>query len=397
MDSTHTIINKIASYCENNIKKYDIVFQENTKLGVQFYTQLKSELESNVVSWKWATDRMFSPEPFYFQEKGYKQGEWLDNKPDNMTSFYCYGLDLDNRIIIERHGFYYFGNSDREPEYYETFYHYDLLNQVVQSTLFLYNFKTHPANQYFFEYENDKLIYAFGMFNPNQSKSNILDYYATENDLYLAKYTFDISNQSLVNSNYIVYRHTPNKLLDTIERIYIDTTQLLYKSATNEIDVNTVKAWLINYIKVLIEKNKPTDKIYSFFLEYDYWNKLPPHLCYGYEFYREEISRRDEFDFHLLWHPAEFPNEFSLPYSSGISIPLNVFLFQQEAKYADQKKLLCEVAIEIKTWLKQNYATLLTNDFSVMLTDFELNTFDYFFKLINPEIYENVKFQFENF
>lgn len=391
----HTIINEIASYSENNTKKYDTVFQKNKELGVVFYTQLKSELESNVVSWKWATDQMFSPEPFYFQEKRYKQGEWLDNKPDDIENFYCYGVDLNNRIIIERHGFYYFGDKNREPVYYETFYQYNNLNQLVKSTYFLYDVKTNPANQYFFEYENNKLIYAYGIFN--KYNNNILNYYAVENDLYIAKYKFDISKKSLVNSNYIAYRYAQDKQLDRIERVYENTTQLIYKMPTNTIDIRAVKTWLINYIQTLVENHKPTDKIYSFFLNYGSEDILPPYLYYGYQFYRDEISRMNEFDFSYVWNPAEFPEEFELPYSSDVSIPLNVFLFQQESKYEDHEKLLCEVAIEIKSWLEKNYASLLTDDFSVVLAHFELHTLDHFFKLINPEIYENFKFQFENF
>ncbi|SET00309.1 hypothetical protein [Thorsellia anophelis] len=396
MAFTH-IINKLVSYCESNTKKYDAVFQENNKQGAQFYTQLKSELESKVINWKWAKGKMFSPEPFSFQEKGYKQGEWLDNQPEDITGFYCYGLDINNRIIIERSGFYYIGDKTKKLVYYETFYHYNLLNQVIQSLCFSFDVEKYLINQYFFEYENDKLRYVYRVYNQNQHEISTLDYYSVENKQYLAKYKFDIAKKSLVNSNYIAYRYTQNKQLDTIERVYDNTTKLLYKRPRNEIDVNAVKAWLINYIQTLVEKNKPTDKIYSFFLEYEYWDKLPPYLCYGYQFYRDEMSSQDGFDFYCLWNPSEFPAGCDLPYPSDVSIPLNVFLFQQEFQYEDQNKLLCEVAIEIKIWLEQNYGYLLTDDFSVMLLHFNLDTFNQFFKLINPEIYEKLKFKFENF
>ncbi|SET16237.1 hypothetical protein [Thorsellia anophelis] len=395
MTFTHTITNKILSDCKNNLDKYDSLFQKNKELGERFYTQLKSDSESKVVSWTWATGQMFSPEPFYFQEHRYKQGEWLDNQPDDIEDFYCYGLDLNNRIIIERRGFNYFGNKDREPVYYETFYHYNLLNQVIQSFYFSYDTKTHPTNHYFFEYENDKLIYVYRMFN--QSKNNKLAHYAVENDLYIAKYELNISTKSLINSNHIIYLYGENKQLDKIERVYENMTQLIYKTPTNEIDINAVKAWLINHIQTLIEKNKPRDKIYSFFLYYGSEDILPPYLYYGYQFYRDEMSRMDEFNFCYVWHPAEFPEEFELPYLSDVSIPENVFLFLQESQHEDQEKLLCEVAIEIKTWLTQNYESLLTDDFSVVLTHFELHTFNPFFKLINPERYETLKYQFENF
>ena len=68
------------------------------------YPALKTQIESQVVRWFWASGGMglFSLEPFHFEQNHFSKAKILKKAPKNVDNKYHYGVNDKDEIIVER-------------------------------------------------------------------------------------------------------------------------------------------------------------------------------------------------------------------------------------------------------------------------------------------------------
>ena len=90
------------------------------------YPSLKTQIESQVVRWFWASGGMglFSLEPFYFEQNHFSKAKILKKAPKNVDNKYQYGVNDKDEIIAE-HWYVIF-----EDQCYEEFFFREE-NQII--------------------------------------------------------------------------------------------------------------------------------------------------------------------------------------------------------------------------------------------------------------------------
>src|SRR5262245_32299505 len=78
-----------------------LVEKRFVRLGEQ-YTRRKSQAESCVDAWHWATRPVWDLNPPYFEMNGEKPGRNLPAKPAQLNGAFSYGTDSSGRIVVER-------------------------------------------------------------------------------------------------------------------------------------------------------------------------------------------------------------------------------------------------------------------------------------------------------
>lgn len=123
------------------------------------YPNLKKEIESQAVSWFWATNTYYSLEPFWFEDLNFRKGKILKKAPEKTGGKYQYGVDKNGEIIIERQ--YVELEYYPEEHFYETFIFRN--GDEILSYHFDYTEKN-PINIKRFVYENDILTAIYSVF-----------------------------------------------------------------------------------------------------------------------------------------------------------------------------------------------------------------------------------------
>ena len=81
------------------------------------YPSLKTQIESQVVRWFWASGSvgLFSLEPFYFEQNRFPKSKILKDAPEDADNKYQYGVNEKDEIIVER------SYTEFKGQCYETF------------------------------------------------------------------------------------------------------------------------------------------------------------------------------------------------------------------------------------------------------------------------------------
>ena len=80
------------------------------------YPVLKNKIENQVVRWFWASNDIFSLNPFWFEENRFSKGKVLKEEPKNKEYAVQYGVNTDDEIIVAR------AMTGLKDDFYETFY-----------------------------------------------------------------------------------------------------------------------------------------------------------------------------------------------------------------------------------------------------------------------------------
>lgn len=359
------------------IKEIELRF----KKAQENYPSLKKEIESKVVRWFWASNSIFTLNPFWFEQNRYPKGKILKEEPTKNREYaHLYGVNAQNEIIVNRE------MTSFKENFYEAFY-FRAENEIL-SYHFDYGKEKKLINVKKYTYKNDRLVAIYSFFEKN---GYWIEHFVYENEKLIRKEWQGVDNYGKNFNRTMNYDYDEIGQLKTIkEDDYIwyqkpDKT-LSYKKLT---ELSQEK--LLSLLKETIRKNAPNEKLYCINLSYFGENMLPPQIGFGTQSDRKEWTE-NEYHSNIIWNVADYSHSAEITPDDETS---NLFdLFNQETELNEKYSTAIKVVIECAKTLKKDLQELklqTTDDFVVVAGYFDQSDFRKNFKQINPELFEVFK------
>ena len=334
------------------------------------YSNLKAQIEAQVVRWFWATGGvgLFSLEPFYFEQNRFPKSKILKEAPENAEDKYQYGVNANDEIIVER------SYTEFKGQCYETFYFRE--DSQIISYRFEYSEEKECDNVKIFIYKDDLLQYIYSAFEEHYCEETMyyegnklirretkgLDYYSNPIDNTLL-YTYDMLGKlnSITNETGYVYYQKKDK-------------KISYK-ALSEKAAERFYALLVPTIKAYPVK----EPLYCINLSFDYQNILPTRIGFGTESERQEYQKYGKEAKHYLWNTAEYAHTIDIEPNEEDAALFD--LFNQETEMQEKSSAATKLLVACAKRLKEEWASLgipSIDDFVVVVSDEE----EFFFKKV---------------
>jgi len=347
------------------------------------YLKIKESCEKTVVSWRWATNELYDPRPFWFERNGYKLGRYLKNLPKKQNYKFEYGLDDRGAIIIERQHIRFDGYPER-IWCYETFYiRSDNLIEVA-----------------YYDYHPDKTPISFSrrigseqqfeLWESRKKNGIVRENYSWQQDkLFGIGFEYAPVNEHgdhgpLVFNNRFEIKYDQKGELEEILSHWPRRTnpEVAYNISWLEVPLERLLRDARNALVASINENicllKLSDPVFSLIMA---WNPeedaiLPPFIGIGLEREREQWIQEHGKDANLfMWNPAEYKIHFNIRSDALMDVctPLNERC-ARKGSWSAVAKLLNDIAKEFnnKDWTGM---LTTTNDFVSVATNYELTDF----------------------
>lgn len=339
------------------------------------YQTLKSNIESQVVRWFWASNTMFRLNPFWFEENRYSKGKILKEEPTKNRQYAVqYGVNAANEIIVAR------GMTSFKDNSYETFY-FRSQNEIL-SYHFDYGNDKELINIKKFLYENNHLTEIYSFFEEN---GYWIEHFIYENDKLIRKEWQGVDNYGENFNRTMNYDYDEIGQLKTIREgdyIWYQKPQkgLSYKKLTE-----LVQEKLLALLKQNIKNHAPSEKLYCINLSYFSQNIIPPQIGFGTQSDREQWTE-DESHSDIIWNVADYSHWVEIDTDDETANLFDLFNQQTELneKYSTATKVIVECAKALKQDL-QEFNLNKTEDFVIVAGYFDQSDFKKNFKAINPE------------
>lgn len=351
------------------------------------YHALKSEVESKVVRWFWASDGLFSLEPFYFEENRFSKGRMLKETPSSPQNKYCYGVDSDENIIVERN-YTELGNHSC----YETFYFRDT-NEII-AYHFDYGIDKKLINTKQYIYEKKKLMVIYSAFSK-------------DNDGWVEKFYYQ--DDKLVKKHW-VGKDYYDKSFDRVQEYSYDDVGLLdsiqengyvfYKKPNKNLSYKKLteltQEKLLLLLKEHIKNHAPIEKLYCINLAYWEEHTIPPMIGFGTQSEREYWLDEHNPYHSIIWNVADYTHQVEMDCDDETAKLFDLFNQETElkGKYNVAIKMIMECAKKIKQDLAE-FELNVSDDFVVVASYFGLRDLKSNFKKINPELFAQFKRQLD--
>lgn len=351
------------------------------------YHALKSEIESKVVRWFWASDGLFSLEPFHFEQHRFSKGKILKEIPDIPQNKCCYGVDGDDNIIIERKYTNLTNNS-----FYETFYFRN--NNEIICHYFHHNDKKELINTKHYVYQNKKLMAIYSAFS--KDNGGWIEKFYYQDDKLIKKHWIGKDYDDKPFDRVQEYSYDEIGLLDSIqENGYVfyqkPNKNLSYKKLTE-----LTQEKLLLLLKEHIKNHAPIEKLYCINLAYWEEHTIPPMIGFGTQSEREYWLDEDNPYHSIIWNVADYTHQVEMECDDETAKLFD--LFNQETELKGKYNVAIKMIVECAKKIKQDLAEFelnVSDDFVVVASYFDLRDLKSNFKKINPELFAQFKRQLD--
>ena len=328
------------------------------------YPSLKTQIESQVVRWFWASGSvgLFSLEPFYFEQNRFPKSKILKDAPEDADNKYQYGVNEKDEIIVER------SYTEFKGQCYETFYFRE--DSQIISYRFEYSEEKECDNVKIFIYKDGLLQYIYSAFEEHYSEETMyyegnklirrktkgLDYYLKPIDNTLL-YTYDMLgklNSITSGTGYVRYQKKDKKIS--------------YKKLSERV-AERFYALLIPAIKAY----PIPEPLYCLNIAFDYQYIMPPTIGFGTESerleWKESYGKRAD---GLLWNTADYAHTVEIETDNEDAALFD--LFNQETEMQEKSSAATKLLVACAQRLKEEWASLgipSTDDFLVVVSDIE--------------------------
>ncbi len=347
----------------------------------QNYESIKKETEAKVIEWFWASDWLFSLEPYYFEENKFSKGRKLKEEPEEKENKFQYGIDNNGEIIVERQ---YTGLKDL---YYETFivrnpnkivsYRYDYGSQKININIKL------------FLYENSTLTTSYTIV-----KDGWVEYtYRYENGRLTSRLMQRISDNKPIPKRLFTYTYDELGILGSIQEgehyWYKKPDKSLNYAKLSELASNK----LFDVLRQTLASNPVDEKLFCIYIHYYHTDMFPPSIAYGTEVQRQEwMDEEGEDAKWIIWNPIDYEYVIEPELDSESQKLFKLFNQETELKNKENSaiKIMVECAKKLKDCLPEFHFNT-TDDFILVVADYEQADLKKNFKQIYPEKYDEFK------
>lgn len=345
------------------------------------YKSIKKDTEQQVVKWFWATDSIFSLEPFYFEENHFPKGKLHKDEPLKKENQYQYGIDTNNEIVVERqftgvkdlfYEIFYIRKDDRIDSYR---FDYSVEKEIENVELFIYEHSILTMSYAFYKDGWIKYIYIYNkgklstktmqrIYQNKEVPDRIFDYHYDE-----------IGILKAIKEKEHYWYHKPNNTLS-------------YKKLTD-----LVSEKLLEILKEHILNYNIREKIYCIYVYYYHEDTLPPSIGFGTETDREEWQNEKGKEAKwIIWNPIDYSHNLEIDLNEETENLFN--LYNQETSLKNKESNTIKMIIECCKNVKDSISEFeinKTDDFVIVASDYEQSDLKKNFKLINPELFYEFK------
>lgn len=354
-----------------DIKQLNELFNKATNE----YNSLKSSIESQVVRWFWASNDIFSLEPFWFEQNRFSKGKILKEEPTKNRQYAIqYGVNASEEIIVGRQ------MTSFNEKFYETFYFRE--KTQITSYRFDYSDEKELENIKQYSYKEGKIDSIYAVFGEN---GYAIEQFIYENNQLVRKEWKGIDEDNNSFERIICYAYDEIGQLKTIK----EGDYIWYEKPDKKLNLTKLAALsqekLLSLLKETIRQHAPKEPLYCLNISYMAENIFPPQLGFGTQADREQW--KDDLNYkYLLWNIADYS------YSAEIDLDeptAKLFeLFSQEMALNEKQQTGIKAIITCAKDLKDNLYELdiqTTDDFVIVAGYFDQSDFKKNFKQINPE------------
>ncbi len=357
------------------------ILEEKFATAQKNYHTIKQDTELKVVQWFWATDTIFSLEPFYFEENRFSKGRIHKIEPAKKENQYQYGVDENHEIIVERQF------TELKGLFYETFYIRD--EHRIESYRYNYSPEKKIDSVRLFIYSDLVLTTSYGIFKSGW-----------------VKYTYNYQNSHLVSKGIErVYKN--EKVPDRVFEYAYDNIGLLqsikekehfwYKKPDKKITYKKLTELVSDKLLALLKQNilnyNIKEKLYCIYIYYYHEHILPPSIGFGTQNERENwLNNEGKEAKWLIWNPIDYSHSCEIELDEETQ---NLFdLYNQETALKNKENSTVKMIVECCKKLKADISEFelnTTNDFVFVAADYEQCDLKKNFKKINPEKFQDFK------
>ena len=324
------------------------------------YSILKNQIENQVVRWFWASNDIFSLNPFWFEENRFSKGKVLKEEPKNKEHAVQYGVNATDEIIVVR------AMTDLKDDFYETFY-FRGENEIL-SYHFDYGKDKELINVKKYLYENDRIKAVYSCFEEN---GYWVEDFIYKNNKLICKEWQGVDNYGEYFKRVVSYEYDDIGQLKIIrEGSYIKYQKPDKKLSYKKLKELTAEK-LLSLLKEAIKNHAPKEKLYCINLSYFSENMIPPMIGFGAESDRKNWLDND-YNKSIIWNVADYSHQVELECDDETATLFDLFNQETELanKYSTAIKIIQECAKDIKQDL-QNFDLDITDDFVIVAGYFD--------------------------
>lgn len=346
------------------------------------FEQLKSETESQVAEWFWATSDLYSPEPFHYESNNWARGRKLKEAPAKKAHHHYYGLNAQGEIIVERQ------YTSFEQYFYELFF----IRTEGMITRYRFSYDDKEIEQISrFYYEQDQLTKHITVAD-NQCKCDYAAYYYNSRQKLIEK-KCHLEFDDFETDRDHAYKYDQFGLLETITE---NQESIIYQKPDKSINFKqlTVMAEerLFTVLRQNIYQHAIKEELYCLYLCYGNNNLLPPAIAYGTKAEKDHWQAQGTKVKWIIWNPADYQHSVEVNMDAEME---NFFDFynqetEMQQKHVVAKKAILNVTMKLKECLSE-FKLNKTSDFVIITADEEQADLKKNFKIVNPELFEQFR------
>ena len=357
------------------------------KIKIEHFTkadfeQLKSETESQVATWFWATSDLYNPEPFHYESNNWARGRKLKEEPEKKAQHHHYGLNAQGEIIVERQ------YTSFESYFYELFF--IRTHDTITRYRFSYDEKEIEQISRFY-FQQDQLTQHITVAD-NQCKCDYATYHYDSHQKLIEK-KCHLEFEDFETDRNHEYKYDQFGLLETITE---NQESVIYQKPDKSISFKqlTVMAEerLFTVLRQNIHQHAVQEELYCLYICYGNADSFPPGIAYGTKAEKDHWQAQEIKMKWIVWNPADYQFNMDVKMDKETK---NFFSFynqetEMQQKQAVAKKTILNVTMKLKACLNE-FKLNKTNDFVIIAADNEQADLKKNFKVMNPELFEQFK------
>ncbi len=357
------------------------MLQEQFLHATKNYKSLKKEIEAKVVKWFWASNEMFSLEPYYFEEHKFPKGRKLKEEPEKKENKFQYGLDQNDEIIVERQyielkDLYYETFFVRYPEKIESYrYDYGAQGEIIKIELFLY--------------DHSLLTSSYEIVYDGWVKKT----YLYKNDRLVSRPMQQVFMNKPVHERLFTYAYDEVGVLESIQEGEYSWYQKPEKGLNYAKLAELASHKLFDVLKQTLTTYKVSEKIFCIYIHYYHTEMFPPAIAYGTKIQRDKwIKEEGKEAKWIIWNPIDYEHLVELELNDETKKLFD--LFNQETELKNKENVAIKIMVECGKKLKNclsEFNLNTTDDFVLIVADYEQGDLKKNFKQIYPEKYDEFK------
>lgn len=347
------------------------------------FEKLKTETESQVTAWFWATSDLYHPEPFYYESNNWSIGRKLKGEPGKKAEHYHYGLNIQGEIIVEKQ------YTSFEQYYYETFY---IRTQGV-ITRYSFSYEEREIESISVFYEERGQLTKHITVTDTQCKCDYATYHYDQNQK-LAEKKWHLEFDDFETDRNHEYKYDQFGLLETITE---NQEQVIYQKPDKSISFTQLTAIaeerLFAVIRQNIHEHPIQEELYCIYINYGNSDFFPPAIAYGTKAEKDHWQATQGAKAKwIVWNPADYQYNRDVRMDQETADFFD--FYNQETvmrqKHTVAKRAILNVVVKLKAVLNELKLNK-TGDFIIVAADVEQVDLKKNFKILNPELFEKFK------